>query len=154
MNFGVRDDRCYNEVLNGSKQPVKKKGKWANDKEYDYEDKTNSNGTRVIEVVDDGTKCDLMGRSIIGEVKEIEYLEKLYQICEKEGCFSAEVKYIGGLEVIIVFEIVNTATNILEDLDHGLRRWMQKLCLWDEKYRSIGRLTWISIMGVLVLDIH
>ncbi|GKB72954.1 hypothetical protein Tco_0934366, partial [Tanacetum coccineum] len=80
-NFGVRDDRCYNEVLNGSKQPVKKKGKWANDKEYDYEDKTNSNGTRVIEVVDDGTKCDLMGRSIIGEVKEIEssrWVKKLF----------------------------------------------------------------------------
>ncbi|GJX96354.1 cysteine-rich receptor-like protein kinase [Tanacetum coccineum] len=92
------------------KMVVEKEGKGANDKEYDYEDKTNNNGTRVIEVVDDGTECDLMGRSIVG-----------------------------GLEVIIVFEIVNTATNILEDLDHGLRRWMQKLCLWDEKYRSIGR---------------
>ncbi|GJZ57969.1 hypothetical protein Tco_0613463 [Tanacetum coccineum] len=73
-----------------------KEGKGANDKEYDYEDKTDNSGTCVIEVVDDGIKCDLMGRSIVGEVKEIEYLEKLSQICEEEGCFNAEVKYIGG----------------------------------------------------------
>ncbi|GJS77060.1 hypothetical protein Tco_1096505 [Tanacetum coccineum] len=76
-NLGVRDDRRYDEVLSGSKQPVKKEGNGANDKEYDYEDKMNNSGTRVIEVVDENIKFDLMGRSIAGEVKEIEYLEKL-----------------------------------------------------------------------------
>ncbi|GJY77619.1 reverse transcriptase domain, reverse transcriptase zinc-binding domain protein [Tanacetum coccineum] len=28
---------------------------------------------------------------------------------------------------------------------------MNKLCLWDEKYRTVGRLTWISIMGVPIM---
>ncbi|PWA92190.1 hypothetical protein CTI12_AA082190 [Artemisia annua] len=126
-NFGMRDDRRYNEVLSGSKQHVKKEGKRADEKEYDSEDKAHNNGTRVIEVGDDGTECDLLGRNIVDEVKEIEYLEKLSQICEEEVCFNVEVKYMGGLEVIIVFETLKTATNILEDLDHGLRRWIHKL---------------------------
>nr|GEX90153.1 DNA-directed DNA polymerase [Tanacetum cinerariifolium] len=60
-------------------------------------------------------------KSIVGEVRAIEYLEKLSQICEKK------------------------------DLDHGLRRWIHKLRLWDEKYRTVGRLTWISIMGVPIM---
>ncbi|GJU62248.1 hypothetical protein Tco_1244083 [Tanacetum coccineum] len=76
-----------------------KKVNGANDKEYDYEDKMNNSGTRVIEVVDENIKFDLMGRSIAGEVKEIEYLEKLSQICEEEGCFNAEVNIWVVLEV-------------------------------------------------------
>nr|GEW35018.1 transposon TX1 [Tanacetum cinerariifolium] len=65
-------------------------------------------------------------KSIVGEVRAIEYFEKLSQICEEKGCFNA-------------------------DLDHGLRRWIHKLRLWDEKYRTVRRLTWISIMGVPIM---
>nr|GEW10654.1 hypothetical protein [Tanacetum cinerariifolium] len=99
-NFGVHNDRRYNKVLSGSKQPVKKEGKGTDDKENDSEDKTNNNGTRVIEVVDDGTECGLVGRSIV---------------------------------------------------DHGLRIWMHKLRLWDEKSRTVRRLTWISIIEVPIM---
>nr|GEW98553.1 transposon TX1 [Tanacetum cinerariifolium] len=50
-------------------------------KEYDSEEKMNNKCTHVIEVADDGIECDLLGRSIVDEVREIEYLEKLSQIC-------------------------------------------------------------------------
>ncbi|GKA56639.1 hypothetical protein Tco_0755711 [Tanacetum coccineum] len=62
----------------------------------------------------------------------------------------AEKQQLGGLEVIVVFENIETASKILKDVDHGLRRWLYKLRRGDSLQRTAGRLTWINILGIPV----
>ncbi|GJS53764.1 hypothetical protein Tco_0627126 [Tanacetum coccineum] len=43
-----------------------------------------------------------------------------------------------------------TAENVLNDSEHGLRRWLHKLRRDDNFQRSAERITWITILGVSV----
>ncbi|GKC84241.1 hypothetical protein Tco_1139958, partial [Tanacetum coccineum] len=43
-----------------------------------------------------------------------------------------------------------TVKNILQDTNHGIRRWVHNLRMWNENYKQSGRLTWINIVGIRV----
>ncbi|PWA13703.1 hypothetical protein CTI12_AA631290 [Artemisia annua] len=64
------------------------------------------------------------------------------------GLTNIEIKLLGGLEVLVVFENEATANNVLKDTEHGLRRWIHKVRRGDSLERTAGRFTWINIMGV------
>ncbi|GJY51605.1 transposon TX1 [Tanacetum coccineum] len=91
---------------------------------------------------------------LLGEVKSMCYLTKLASICGDQGLCNVEVKLLGGLEVLIVFDTPETATNIVNSTGHGLRRWVHKLRRWNKHYILPGRLTWINIIGVPVHTIN
>nr|GEU99624.1 transposon TX1 [Tanacetum cinerariifolium] len=74
----------------------------------------------------------------------------LQSICEEQGLSNVEVKLLRGLEVLMVFDTLETATNILNSSEHGLRRWVHKLRRWNKHYILPGRLTRINIIGVPV----
>ena len=59
-----------------------------------------------------------------------------------------DVKLLGGLEVMVVFDTVETANKVLMDINHGLRRWLYKLRRGDSFHRTSGRLTWINVIGI------
>ncbi|GJX47850.1 transposon TX1 [Tanacetum coccineum] len=59
-----------------------------------------------------------------------------------------EVKLLGNLEVMVVTEDETTTANVLNDTEHGLRRWAHKLRRGDSLHRTSGRITWINILGV------
>ncbi|GJR35579.1 transposon TX1 [Tanacetum coccineum] len=68
----------------------------------------------------------------------------------KEGLINVDVKLLGGMEVMLVFDTPKIASNIPCDLKHGLRRWIHKVRRWNVNYSPKGRITWINIMGVSV----
>ncbi|GJX06282.1 putative ribonuclease H protein [Tanacetum coccineum] len=51
---------------------------------------------------------------------------------------------------MIVFDTSKIATNIINSIGHGLRRWVHKLRRWNKHYILLGRLTWSNIIGVPV----
>ncbi|GJT07816.1 transposon TX1 [Tanacetum coccineum] len=69
---------------------------------------------------------------------------------KEEGIQKVEVKFLGGLEVMVVFDSTETAGNILSNDDHDIRRWLHKLRKWRKYYKPSGIFTWVNIIGVLV----
>ncbi|PWA56607.1 aconitase hydratase 3 [Artemisia annua] len=51
---------------------------------------------------------------------------------------------------MVVMENENMASNILKDKEHFLRRWMHMLRGGGSFHRTAGRLTWITIIGLLI----
>ncbi|PWA60660.1 hypothetical protein CTI12_AA379910 [Artemisia annua] len=151
-----RDNRRYSDVLTGLKKGDNN-GDDVGDTEMkepgneDHKTETNKgveDDVRTIEVMDCEIDKETLCRGIIGEVKKLEYLDKLPGLCEIEGLYNVAVKHLGGLEVMIIVDSVETVNNVLGDIEHGIRRWMWKMRKWDDQYRPSGRLTWLNIMGV------
>ncbi|GJS35010.1 transposon TX1 [Tanacetum coccineum] len=69
---------------------------------------------------------------------------------EEEFNGEVEVKLLGGLEVMIVLDAPEMAINILNNNDHGTRRWLDNIRRWNKFYTPLGRLTWVNIIGVPV----
>lgn len=64
---------------------------------------------------------------VVGEVKQEEYLDKIKEICDAEGVFECVFKYLGGLQVMLVFKNTEAVHNIVHNLEHGIRRWIDKI---------------------------
>ncbi|GKC90225.1 hypothetical protein Tco_1150874 [Tanacetum coccineum] len=108
-------------------------------------------GERIILIEEKDLNNEIICRSVTGEVKATCFLYKLPVLCEEQGLNSIEVKLLGGLEVMVVKENEETATNVLKDKDHGLRRWVNKLRSASSINRIAGgRMTWINILGIPV----
>nr|GEY16743.1 transposon TX1 [Tanacetum cinerariifolium] len=86
--------------------------------------------------------------SVAGGVKSICFLHKLPMLCEEQGLNKIEVKLLGGLKVMMVMKNAEMAKNVLEDKEHGLRRWFHKLRKDSTINRTGGKRTWINIMGI------
>ncbi|GJT58326.1 hypothetical protein Tco_0993380 [Tanacetum coccineum] len=69
-----------------------------------------------------------------------------------EGLYNVEVKYIGGLEVIVILQTEEAVKNVVENTNHGVRRWLWRIRRADALSRSTGRLTWVSILRVPMLE--
>ncbi|PWA77940.1 hypothetical protein CTI12_AA219290 [Artemisia annua] len=133
--FDIRDPRRYNDVV---------RGKPSDGKEYRVDDneRLKDDKYRMLTIGEEDIGMDIFKRSIIGEVKKLSYLVRLPEICEAMGISRVEVKALGGLEVMLVFETAGTAANILRDVEHGLRRWVHKIRRCDDNYKPnlmIGR---------------
>ncbi|GKB88745.1 transposon TX1 [Tanacetum coccineum] len=140
-NVGVRsniqDGRRFADVVSGDRiADNKAKAKV----EERVEDK-------VIVVSEEEVCSELFNRSLIGEVKSLCYLTKMMGICDELGLGKVEIKLLGGLEVMLIFDTTETTTNILNDIHHGIRRWIHKVRRWSKNYITSGRLTWINIIG-------
>ncbi|GKD16193.1 retrotransposon gag protein [Tanacetum coccineum] len=151
-----RDNRRFVDVVNGRNVSVNEKN-----------DEKELNGTRVqpssmdftfvrdvkwpgrtIEAEENEINNSLMGRSVVGEVKAMCFLSKLSVLCEEQGLGGIDIKLLGGLEVMVVMENESTVDNVLNDKDHGLRRWLHKIKRGNSLQRTSGRITWINILGI------
>ncbi|GJZ97676.1 hypothetical protein Tco_0670129 [Tanacetum coccineum] len=89
-----------------------------------YEERKRHEDKRIIEVEDEEINSEVISRSLVGEVKALCFLNKLPVLCEEQGLNKVEVKMLGGLEVMVVFDTVETANNVLKDINRGMRRWL------------------------------
>ncbi|GKE30739.1 hypothetical protein Tco_1446123 [Tanacetum coccineum] len=113
--YVLRDTRRYKDVLDGKKHDVNdaSTGCWKNEEEV---------VRRTMEVRNDEVDTEVLERSLIAEVKKLGYLARLSEFCQEEGLINVEVKVLGGMEVMLVFDTMETACNILCDTKHGIRR--------------------------------
>lgn len=114
------------------------------------ETKEEKQDVRTFKVEDDEVNKTFFDKCLIGEVKSLCYITKLVMICGDRGLNDVDVKFLEGLEVMMVFDTQETSTNILKIIDHGLRRWVHRLIRWSKHYIIPRRLTWVSIIGVSV----
>nr|GEV43612.1 transposon TX1 [Tanacetum cinerariifolium] len=96
---------------------------------------------RIIEVEDKEINSEVISTSLVGEVKALCFLKKLLVLCEEQGLNKVEVKMLGGLEVMMVFDTVETANNVLKDINYEMRRGLYKLRRGDSFHGASGRLT-------------
>ncbi|XP_071704433.1 uncharacterized protein [Rutidosis leptorrhynchoides] len=66
------------------------------------------------------------------------------------GLRDVDIKFMGGLDVLIVCSSETMMKAILEDENHSIRKWVTEIRKWDMKVKNPGRLTWLSIIGVPV----
>nr|GEU88558.1 transposon TX1 [Tanacetum cinerariifolium] len=109
---------------------------------------TDTDSRRTIEITQSDTNREILVRSVVGEVKARCFISKLSVLCKEQGLEKAEVKLLGGLEFMVVFDSERTASNVLEDNDHGFRRWVHKLRKGAEYDGTTCRVTWINILSV------
>nr|GEY16744.1 transposon TX1 [Tanacetum cinerariifolium] len=102
----------------------------------------------IINIDDKNVNLEMINISVAGGVKSIWFLHKLPMLCEEQGLNKIEVKLLGGLEVMMVMKNAEMAKNVLEDKEHGLRRWFHKLRKGSTINRTGGKRTWINIMGI------
>ncbi|GKA71397.1 transposon TX1 [Tanacetum coccineum] len=76
------------------------------------------------------------------------FIDVLSGLCEEVGINKVEAKLLGGLKVLIAFENMETAVNIMNNVNHEIRRWLHKLRRWNSSYSPSGRMTWLNIIGV------
>lgn len=56
--------------------------------------------------------------SVIGEVKKIEYLDQVVELCHEDGLIEVNVKYLGGKEVLLLMQNEETVENLIKKEDH------------------------------------
>ncbi|GKA07974.1 hypothetical protein Tco_0687305 [Tanacetum coccineum] len=122
----------------------------ANKEGFDIHLEQKVESVRCIEIEDNEVNSELMGRSVVGEVKARYFLTKLSVLCEEQDLNRFEIKLLGGLEVMVVMENIETTDNVLKDREHGLRRWLHNLRRGDSFHRTAGRMTWINVLGVSI----
>nr|GEW94278.1 transposon TX1 [Tanacetum cinerariifolium] len=82
---GERDQHSYREVAGGKRKGVCNRC-----------EETQGKNRKII-----------LNKGIIGEVRDLEYLDKLPELCEVEGLENVEIKLLGRLKVMLVFDTEN-----------------------------------------------
>ncbi|PWA51450.1 hypothetical protein CTI12_AA427690 [Artemisia annua] len=152
-----RDERRFVDVVNGYKSNTDSKQRVMEERKEEcrnhddnLEAREEKENLRMIEVGDDEVNMAFFNRCLLGEVKNPLFLSKLPSFCDEEGLNNVEIKTMDGLEIMMVFDNSETVTNILNNINHGMRRWVHKMRRWSKHYILPGRLTWVNVMGVPV----
>ncbi|XP_071689144.1 uncharacterized protein [Rutidosis leptorrhynchoides] len=91
----------------------------------------------------------ILGQVVIAKVRGLEYLEYLSEICESENLSGFTIKYLGGHDLMLIFEESNPALDLINNSEHPLWKWLEDINPWDpEVYKSSGRLAFVNIYGV------
>ncbi|KAJ0682980.1 putative RNA recognition motif domain, nucleotide-binding alpha-beta plait domain superfamily [Helianthus annuus] len=95
------------------------------------------------------------GYAFVGRVVDFSTLGSLKQLLRKNGCSLVDIKYLGGLTVVVVFHDSGEAERFIKD-NSSWSVWFTSLAPWDG-YASLEeeRIAWIQVHGVpfqLTLD--
>ncbi|GJW46561.1 multidrug resistance-associated protein 6 [Tanacetum coccineum] len=105
FNMEIRSEKNNNEKgREENKEECKNQDDKLNPKKV-YEE------IRRLEVSDKEVNLELFNRCLIGEVTSLRYLTKISDLCHEQGLSKVEVKLLGGLEIMLVFDTPETATN-------------------------------------------
>ncbi|GKA07018.1 receptor-like protein EIX2 [Tanacetum coccineum] len=101
------EDHCQKEGMDG-KLDMLAKEMIVNTVRVADEKKQTSDDVRVIDVMEADIDRDTLSRGIIGEVKKLEYLDKLAGFCEVEGLFNATNQSVTvGISPDLIREVVH-----------------------------------------------
>ncbi|KAM0024120.1 putative RNA recognition motif domain, nucleotide-binding alpha-beta plait domain superfamily [Helianthus debilis subsp. tardiflorus] len=95
------------------------------------------------------------GIALVGRVVDFNILCTLNVLIHKLGCYSVDLKYLGGFTMALVFKDSGMADKFLAD-DSNWSAWFETLVRWDGKVVKVEeRLAWLKVYGVtaqLALD--
>ncbi|MFS8001254.1 hypothetical protein Hanom_Chr13g01188201 [Helianthus anomalus] len=103
---------------------------------------------RVDDVVE--RFCEWNGYAFVGRVVDFNTLVTLKQLLRKNGCLSMDIKYLGGLTVVLVFHENGEAERFFND-NSCWSVWFTSLAPWDGNVSmEEERIAWIQVHGVPV----
>ncbi|XP_071726436.1 uncharacterized protein [Rutidosis leptorrhynchoides] len=137
------DNRKFTDILNGTHTPQPSPVFAIN----------NVNKEFSIKIPKDDKLIDLLGHALIGVIKNIEHLEYFDEICKSENLTGFVPKYLGGKQVLLLFDDIRNGLDVLNPQGfgkkHPLWNWFDDIKSWDPEENSIhSRLVWIDVKGV------
>ncbi|KAJ0548186.1 putative RNA recognition motif domain, nucleotide-binding alpha-beta plait domain superfamily [Helianthus annuus] len=89
-------------------------------------------------------------KSLIGEVKELQVLRKFEDFMVEAISTGTEVRYLGGLKVLITFGDAEEADDFLRNHTDSWSVWFSRLYVWDGQPPVFDRVAWVKVTGVPV----
>ncbi|KAJ0508026.1 putative RNA recognition motif domain, nucleotide-binding alpha-beta plait domain superfamily [Helianthus annuus] len=144
-NSGAAYEGGGSPVLNGSNYAAVGHGR-------SYVDSVmNRNKVDIIRVDDVVERFfEWNGYAFVGRVVDFNTLGSLKQVLRKNGCSSVDIKYLGGLTVVVVFHESGEAERFIND-NSTWSVWFTSLAPWDgNASMEEERIAWIQVHGVPV----
>ncbi|KAM0001264.1 putative RNA recognition motif domain, nucleotide-binding alpha-beta plait domain superfamily [Helianthus debilis subsp. tardiflorus] len=94
------------------------------------------------------TKKDWEFRSLIGEVKDIDILNNLSSLLSGVMEDSFDLKYIGGLKVMLCFKSQEEAEVFRCQMVEVWEKWFSRVYAWEGLPPLFDRVAWIKVLGV------
>ncbi|KAM0030988.1 hypothetical protein Hdeb2414_s0017g00503391 [Helianthus debilis subsp. tardiflorus] len=89
---------------------------------------------------------ELHGKTTIGKTKDLWTLRKLDLLLKEAKFGDSNIKYLGGLNVLVVFKINDKADSFRSEAP-GFKRF-SSVDIWNAQATTFERLAWLNIHGV------
>ncbi|KAL4590051.1 hypothetical protein LXL04_002969 [Taraxacum kok-saghyz] len=89
-----------------------------------------------------------LSNCLVGEMKDIETLTKCMSFIHTYGLGDCDIRYLGGLNVLLEFNSKDIADCFLRNQKVNWSVWFAWLNEWNDMYRQEYRMVWLRIMGV------
>ncbi|KAL4582469.1 hypothetical protein LXL04_007019 [Taraxacum kok-saghyz] len=86
--------------------------------------------------------------SLIGEMIDLERLSKCLSMVHVYGLGDCEIKYLGGLSVMLIFNTPEVADCFLRNQKINWSIWFAWLKVWEDDVQTQSRAVWFHIKGV------
>ncbi|KAM0067059.1 putative RNA recognition motif domain, nucleotide-binding alpha-beta plait domain superfamily [Helianthus debilis subsp. tardiflorus] len=96
------------------------------------------------------TKKALEYKSLVGETKDIDILNDLQSNLSGITEDGFQLKYLGGLKVLLCFKSVKEAEEFHYHLVDVWEKWFSRLYVWDGLPPIFERVAWVKVIGVPV----
>ncbi|KAL4566482.1 hypothetical protein LXL04_030597 [Taraxacum kok-saghyz] len=107
---------------------------------------------KVVEVVVPNTLIQKehawLGSCLVGELKEIELLSKCMAMIHNYGLGECNIRYLGGLSVLLQFNSKAIADCFLTNQRVNWSVWFDRLSKWNNSFVLESRAAWLRIRGV------
>ncbi|KAL4570415.1 hypothetical protein LXL04_026067 [Taraxacum kok-saghyz] len=104
--------------------------------------------TSKIRMFSEANSLDNMQDSLVGVTEDFQALMNIPNFREVEGCPDIDMRYLGGLKMILRFASRSEKTRFLEEADHIWKRWFNELYPWSMKENFNERIASILIYGI------
>ncbi|KAL4561270.1 hypothetical protein LXL04_033434 [Taraxacum kok-saghyz] len=101
-----------------------------------------------IKMLSDAASVDLMQCFLVGVTEDFQALMNIPSFTEVEGCPNIEMRYLGGLKMLLEFEDNQVKTKFLSETEHVWKKWFKEMYPWDINENFCERIASILIHGL------
>ncbi|KAL4577011.1 hypothetical protein LXL04_013112 [Taraxacum kok-saghyz] len=95
-----------------------------------------------------GRDSEWLKRCLVGEMKDLELLSKCMSAFQAYGLGECDIKYLGGLYVLLVFNSPAVTDCFLRNQKVNWSVWFDWLKAWEVNFSIQKRMVWLNITGV------
>ncbi|KAL6521525.1 hypothetical protein OROGR_018094 [Orobanche gracilis] len=86
-------------------------------------------------------------RAIVGRMKDVEAVKSIFLFLNNICPGSGKVQYLGGLDLLISFEVAELATIVFEAAKNDMDNF-SAVCMWKGQSFSYEMLAWVKVQGI------
>lgn len=91
---------------------------------------------------------DWLQRSVVGRLIHYHHVNTLQDLFITNGIWDAQIRSLGGLNILISFDTDDSLTEFMQDNNQRLPQWFSSIERWHNQRIKPSRSTWISCYGV------